>query len=461
MTKAYILIFGLSASVLIVAAQGDYSHDRVYTANQVSNTISVIDPSQNKLLGEIRLGNPYPNVLNPLYKGQALVHGLRYSSSRKMLSAVAIGSNAVVLISTETNQVLKIIYVGRAPHEPTFTPDSRQIWVSVRGEAYVSVIDVDSLKEIKRVQVSDGPGMISFSPDGKFAYVCSSFTPELDVVDTKSFEIIKRIPVVSPFSPNIFTSPGGEWVAMTHKDVGKVTIVDAMTLTVAKVLNTGAITNHVTFVYIAGNLMMIVTVGGENKVRMYDVDKGFEQTDSIQVGALPHGLWASADGKRLYVGLEFSDQVQGIDLTTNKIIATIPIGQSPQALVYADKAVNDPNDNLNLRPLNDTATTQVVPLSLISGTGLGRLAIRTIGLTSLVEQTFNKLKSNHPYILALTKDGKAPYAADYMINSFYTDPQGKYMGQSTGPIERLDGNAKHYQHIVLLDQESGQAVLIN
>ena len=119
---------------LNIWAQSHYKNDRVYTGNQVSNTVSVVDPSQNKLLGEIKLGIPYPNVLTPLYKGQTLVHGLRYSPKRKLLAAVSIGSNAVTFISTENNKVLKTIYVGRSPHEPTFTPDSKYVWVSVRGE---------------------------------------------------------------------------------------------------------------------------------------------------------------------------------------------------------------------------------------------------------------------------------------------------------------------------------------
>jgi YVTN family beta-propeller protein len=63
------------------AAQSDYSHDRVYTANQISNSVSVIDPSQYKFIGEIKLGKPYPNVLNPLYRDQALVHGLTIFST--------------------------------------------------------------------------------------------------------------------------------------------------------------------------------------------------------------------------------------------------------------------------------------------------------------------------------------------------------------------------------------------
>src|SRR3982751_2062813 len=128
MHQKHFLLGMLLLGSATVHAQSRYAHDRVYTANQVSNTVSVIDPSTNTFLGEIDLGKPYPNVLSPLYRGQALVHGLRYLPAKKLLAVVSIGSNAVTFISTETNKVLKTFYVGRSPHEPTFTPDGKQVW---------------------------------------------------------------------------------------------------------------------------------------------------------------------------------------------------------------------------------------------------------------------------------------------------------------------------------------------
>ena len=65
------------------------SRDRVYAADQTSNTVSVIDPSANKLLGVIRLGDPVPGALSALYKGQLLVHGLGYSPDSKTLAVVS------------------------------------------------------------------------------------------------------------------------------------------------------------------------------------------------------------------------------------------------------------------------------------------------------------------------------------------------------------------------------------
>ena len=101
------------------------SRDRVYAAEQFSNTVSVIDPSANKLLGVIRLGDPQPANLSPLYRGQLLVHGLGFSPDNRTLAVVSIGSNSVTFIDTATNAVKHVTYVGRSPHEAFFTPDGK------------------------------------------------------------------------------------------------------------------------------------------------------------------------------------------------------------------------------------------------------------------------------------------------------------------------------------------------
>src|ERR1700752_4899877 len=134
------------------------SRDRVYTADQTSNTVSVIDPAENKLLGVIRLGDPVPGALSPLYKGQLLVHGMGYSPDSETLAVVSVGSNSVTLIDTATNKVKGVVYVGRSPHEAFFTPDGSELWVTVRGENYVSVIDPVQFKETRRIEMANGPG---------------------------------------------------------------------------------------------------------------------------------------------------------------------------------------------------------------------------------------------------------------------------------------------------------------
>jgi YVTN family beta-propeller protein len=331
-----IVIFGLSAAV--AAAQAG---DRVYTAEQTSNTVSVIDPFANKLLGSIRLGEDVPVALSPLYRGELLVHGLGFSPDHKTLAVVSIGSNSVTLVDTETNAIRGRVYVGRSPHEAFFRPDGLELWLAVRGENYVSVIDPKSRKEIRRIETANGPGMVLFRPDGQHAFVPSSFTPEMDVIDTGTYRVLARVKQASDFSPNLAVDQDEVW--LTLKDSGKTQIVSASPpFHTLAVLETGPITNHVTLVNNSRGRFAYITVGGADQVLVYRRQSGSapELVATVKTGDLPHGIWGAGDGNHVYVGLENGDAVQSIDTSTNQVTATIAVGQLPQALVYVPGAVH-------------------------------------------------------------------------------------------------------------------------
>src|SRR5256712_8426568 len=142
-----------------LAGQGiPISHlDRVYAAEQFSNTVSVTDPAANRLVGVIRLGDPAPGNFSPLYRGQVLVHGVGFSPDHRAMVVVSIGSNSVAFIETATNTVKHITYVGRSPHEAFFTPDGSEVWVAVRGENYVAVLEAPTSVRNTRTVVPGGP----------------------------------------------------------------------------------------------------------------------------------------------------------------------------------------------------------------------------------------------------------------------------------------------------------------
>lgn len=336
--KTTITLLGLALAAAHATA-APASGDRVYTADQNSNTVSVIDPVTNTLFSQIRLGNPRPDVLSPLYRGQINVHGMGFSPDHKTLVVVSNGSNAVTFVDTASNSVKGTAYIGRSPHEAFFTADGKEVWAVVRGENYISVIDPATFRETRRIATADGPGMVQFTPDGKLAFVVSSFAPEVDVIDVASYSVVKRLKVTSPFSPFLQLTPDHKEVWMTHKDVGKVTRIDIATLEVKGVIDTGKITNHLAFGKKDGVSYAYVTVGGENLVKVYSTGESPQLLASIPVGALPHGAWSSDDFSRIYVGLENADAVEVIEVATDKVLARIPVGQAPQALVYVSHAV--------------------------------------------------------------------------------------------------------------------------
>src|SRR6202045_4397590 len=414
------------------------SHDRVYTADQTSNTVSVIDPAENKLIGVIKLGDPVPGALSPLYKGQLLVHGLGYSPDSKTLVVVSVGSNSVTLIDTATNKVKGIIYVGRSPHEPFFTPNGRELWVTVRGENYVSVIDPARMKETRRIELANGPGMTMFGPDGKYAFVCSSFTPELAVIDVASHQVIKRSPQVSPFSPFIAVTPENDEVWITLKDVGKVQIYSAKPPFDQKtVLDTGPITNHLNFANNRNGKFAYVTIGGANEVKAFRRGKTPELVATIPTGELPHGIWPSGDGSRVYVALENGEHCAAIDTLTNKVIANIPIGQTTQALVYVPNAVPSGAGTENLMPLGTAANTARLHLEP-GGTTLpdaqASVAVNSLGLLDLLQVAAENLMPASQYQLNLTESGDASEKIEPLA-VFTTQPDGSAIVQAIGPLK--------------------------
>ena len=420
--------------------------DRVYSAEQYSNTVSVTDPVDNKLLGAIHLGTPLPANLSPLYKGQLLVHGMGFSPDHRTIAVVAIGSNAVNFIDTATNSVKHVTYVGRSPHEAFFTRDGREVWVSVRGENYVSVLDGTTYAEKTRITVPNGAGMTIFSPDGKYGYVCSSFTPETVVITVADHKIIGRVPQASPFCPNIAATPDSKQVWFTLKDIGKTQVFDGQPpFALLKTLDTGPISNHVNIVRNANGMFAYVTIGGLNEVKVFRTDN-FEQVATIPTGKLPHGIWPSGDGRRVYVGLENEDKVAAIDTLKNEVIATSPVGQAPQALVYVPDAVpaasgaTNSARTSNLQPLGVAGQSAQVWLAP-SGAKKEEKAPTSVslsdqGLVQVLEAAVTGLEPGKPYLLALATEPSGAGALQ-PLQGFMTNPAGAAIVNAIGPIRQV------------------------
>jgi YVTN family beta-propeller protein len=419
-------------------------HDRVYAAEQFSNTVSVTDPVDNTLLGVIRLGDPQPGNFSPLYKGQVLVHGMGYSPDHKTLAVVSIGSNSVTFIDTATNAVKHVTYVGRSPHEAFFTPDGKEIWVTVRGENYISVIDAADFAEKRRIEVPAGPGMQIFSPDGKYGYICSSFNPETVVVSVADHAIVARVKQESPFCPNIAATPDGEQVWFTLKDVGKTQVFNARPpFNPIKTIETGPITNHVNFARTPKGIFAYVTIGGTNEVKVFRTDD-FSQVATIPVGNLPHGVWPSGDGTRIYVGLENADALTAIDTATNKVVANIPIGQAPQAIAYVPGAAPNPDDRQNLQNLGIAGQVAHLALGPKAETKDEKpptsVSLFDQGLIQVLQASVTGLQPKQRYVLALA-DKRDGTGSVQPLAAFMTNPAGSAIVNVVGPIRQIVQNS--------------------
>jgi len=429
--------------------------DRVYAAEQFSNTVSVTDPVDNKLIGVIRLGEPQPTNFTPLYKGQVLTHGMGFSPDGKTLAIVSIGSNGVSFIDTATNTVTHTTYVGRSPHEAFFTPDGTAVWVTVRGEDYVSVLDAKTYEETARVKTPGGPGMTIFSPDGKYAYICSSFNPVTVVIDVATRTQVGEVKQPSPFCPNIAVTPDGKQVWFTLKDTGQLVAFSALPpFGILKTMNMGPIANHVNFANVKGTPYAYVTVGGLGQVKVLRV-KDYATVATIPVGAMPHGVWPSSDGSRVYVGLENDDKLAVIDTATNKVIANIPIGQAPQALAFVADAAASADADKSLAQLGVAGNT--FSLSLSDGTGeRTHVTLFDQGLVQVLQAAVTGLEPKKAYFIALAD---SPTGGNLQpLARFMSNPAGAAIVNAAGPIRQLvDQPASGARRYLVITEEAGGA----
>jgi YVTN family beta-propeller protein len=132
----------------------------------------------------------------------------------------------------------------------------------------------------------------------------------------------------------------------------------------------------------------------------------FSQIAAIPIGNLPHGIWPSGDGTRIYVGLENADALAAIDTATNKVVANIPVGQAPQAIAYVPGAgAPNANDRQNLQDLG--VAGQVAHLTLgARAEAKGEKPPTSVslfdqGLIQVVQAAVTGLQPKQRYVLAL------------------------------------------------------------
>jgi len=351
--------------------------DRVFICNEDSNTLAVIDPSSNTVAHTVNLtsfdedprppfrlvtGGVTPThlamVRKPLYHGAIDIHGAAPSPDNSLVATTGRGTSNVYLIDTASLRVIGNVanpqasdatnkeritsglLVGREPHEPTFTRNGTELWVTVRGEGRIAIFDVAAAKAGQPteralrgyLETINGPAQAWFSKDGKLAFVASQKLSQIDVFETnfgsdghsqpkraKTVDIKTQDP--RAFTPFLKTSPDGQEVWFSHKLADAVSAWSANSElrpldTVA--LGENARPNHVEFVENNRGKAVYVSLarvddGGPGNVassRIAVIDRSGAAGSRKVVGQFfsmgreAHGLWTNPEGTRLYIAHE-------------------------------------------------------------------------------------------------------------------------------------------------------------
>jgi len=208
------------------------------------------------------------------------------------------------------------------------------------------------------------------------------------------------------------------------------------------VLDTGAITNHVNFARNANGQFAYVTIGGLNEVKVYTTTDHPTLVATIPVGDLPHGIWPSGDGTRIYAGLENGTALAAIDTSSNRVVATIATGQSPQATVYVPQAVPSGPGTDNLAPIGASGDAVHVALVAVGTNSVeSTVAVNNQGLIDLLEGAVAGLVPRQAYVLAFAANADGSGSLE-SIARFAAGADGAAIPVSIGPFRRaLAGDA--------------------
>ncbi|NUQ65030.1 MAG: beta-propeller fold lactonase family protein, partial [Pirellulales bacterium] len=166
-------------------------------------------------------------------------HMVLVSRDGKRLYTANIVSENVSVIDRESGKLITQVPCGKGVEGMAFSPDGKHLWAANQTGGSITIIDLDRHAPIETFACPGMPVRIQFTDDGKLALV-PSWTKEgqLIVIDATARREIKRIPV-GGYGIGVAISPDGKraFVGCEHSD--GLHVVDLAALRVEAVLKTG------------------------------------------------------------------------------------------------------------------------------------------------------------------------------------------------------------------------------
>lgn len=164
----------------------------VYVAEFGSNKVAVIDTATDSLVKEFVA---QPEVLPELPAAKVRTHAVGISADGGTLYAVNTGANTVTALDAFTGAIAwGPLNVGKGPSEAIPTRDGKKLYVSIRDEDIVQVVDLNvpgSPRLLPNpVSVGDQPDTLQLTPDGDLLIVALRGAPaRVDLVETRSLSV--------------------------------------------------------------------------------------------------------------------------------------------------------------------------------------------------------------------------------------------------------------------------------
>ncbi|MFI1797947.1 YncE family protein [Streptomyces sp. NPDC020379] len=300
---------------------GPTTGTHVYAAGIVSNTISVVDPSNHTLVASVDAG------INPF--------GITRTPDGRKLYISNSGAGDVSVFDTTQGKIVSTVRVGLYPHGLVTSPDGAYVYVAdtgpdpgADGSRSLSVIDTGSDKTDDTWRTGLAPRCVALSPDGTTLYV--TCTDGLSVLDTGDGGTKRTLPGLARAN-GVAAHPDGSRVYVVDTRQGTLAVIDSGSLRVGARIRVGrspwqvAVSPDGSRVYVTG--------ANDDTVTVLDANGG--RIGTVRVKHVPTAVTVAGD--TVWVSTNASSTVDAIDARTLKVVGSTPLGlaTSPSGLAVA------------------------------------------------------------------------------------------------------------------------------
>jgi len=330
-TKLFVLVAVVSASVTLQA-----STVRIVQTNAAGDSVMLIDPETNKVVGEIQ--------------GIEVNHGAAAAPDGSRLYISNEAESTLDVADLKTLKVVKHVPLTNRPNNVAVSKDGKRVYVAiVAGAGAVDVIDAATLTRAKSIRTEGGIHNTYVTPDGKFVVAGSIVGRRITVIDQKTEEIVWTLATEEGVRPMAFESgPDGSTRRLfaqlsnfngfivvdfaTHQIVDKIKLPELPAAErVTDVLQGSPSHGMVT----APDGKTLCVLSKMNSRIYFFSLPDLKLAGEVKVGHHPDWVTLTPDGKRAYVANAGSNSVSVVDIAARKELTQIPVGQVPKRNITA------------------------------------------------------------------------------------------------------------------------------
>lgn len=218
----------------------------LWFGNTTNSAITAIDAKSGDVKGRIVLDDRVRSeTVKPLQPRELVAN-----DKTNTVYVTGIGKESVVWVIDGANLKLKSTITGTGSFGTglALDADARRLYLT-NGDGELVTIDTDSNKVLSRKKLLDDGKEhfflnLSLDTAGHRAFITDSKQPEVLVVDIRDGKVLEKI--AAPESLAVLFNPVRNEVYVTHRQAGKVSVIDAKSYKVVKTLDTPTHPNSLT-----------------------------------------------------------------------------------------------------------------------------------------------------------------------------------------------------------------------